>query len=139
MHSEKEIRTKLARKEYNKLIIDKVVMKCMEYGYVDDEAFARAFISGKRAFKNEGIQKLKQQLYNKGISSDMIESLLHEFVNDDDEYEKAKIAGIKKYKQLSNESKYKQKEKLFRHLVGKGFSFDTISKAIQDITEGGKS
>lgn len=132
MKSEKGIRDYLRGKGYPDECVDRAASKLKEYGYIDDSIFAENFI---RTYSNsKGRRKIKYDLLAKGIDGEIIEEKLESiFEREDEEMLCARLA--EKY--LKNkEIDQKTKEKLYRHLAGKGFSFDMISSVVRKVTNG---
>lgn len=136
LHSEKELRTKLFRRDFSEATINNTISKCKEFGYINDEHFARCFIQDSIAYKQHGIEKIIQKLYEKGIKKETIELLREELLNEKSEAEKALRIAEKKINTLKNQPYQKQKEKLYRHLISKGFSYDIVGDTVNTITGG---
>ena len=129
--SSKEIYTALKRKGYEDSYIE-VTIRYLELNkYIDDRAFAISFINDKRNLNKYGSNRIKYELYNKGISKEIIEETLD--VNTDDEYMIALEVANKKiatYKGQDNNSVY---NKLGGFLQRKGYSYDLVSKVLREI------
>ncbi len=74
-HSEKEIVQKLRRK-YSQNAAELAAKKAVELGLICDEAFAEMYASELLNRKKYGIQRVKNELRLKGISNDIIESVI---------------------------------------------------------------
>lgn len=129
MKSEKMVKTYLKEKGYPNSCINKAIEKLKEYGYVDDEAFAESFISTYSSAKSK--RKLKYDLMSKGIADYIIESKL-ESITDEDEREKC-LKYAEKYIK-NKEFDLKTKQKLYNHLAGKGYDYDEIAYAWQELS-----
>jgi regulatory protein len=128
MKSEKMLKDFLKEKGYPYLCITKACEKLKEYGYINDEVFCDNFIASYSGSKSK--KKLKYDLLAKGISSEIIESKLAE-ISDDDENEKC-LAFAEKFMK-NREIDQKTKQKLYNHLLGKGFEFSTISSVWEKV------
>jgi len=122
MKSEKMLKTYLKEKGYPISCINKAIEKLKEYGYIDDEAFAENFIASYSSSKSK--RKIKYDLMGKGINEEIIERKLS-CLDDEDEREKC-LKFASKFMR-NREYDLKNKQKLYNHLAGKGFSFDDIS------------
>lgn len=132
MKSEKGIRDYLLGKGYPDECIERAVQKLIEYGYIDDEVFAENFI--RTYSSSKGRKKIKYDLIAKGIDAEIIETKLEEIFEREDEEELC-VRLAEKY--LKNkEYDQKTKEKLYRHLASKGFSFDMISSVVRRVKNG---
>ena len=74
MKTEKDIRAYLRKKGYLEDISDYVVEKMRSYGYLDDAAYARAYI--EHAGKRKGSRLIAMELRQKGVSDEAIEEAL---------------------------------------------------------------
>lgn len=126
-YSEKELRTKFKEKEYTQVDSNKIIEYLKENKYQSDERFARAYINSK--ISKIGLSKLKSKLiYEKGVSSDIIDEVTSEMDFDETENILRIIKTKYKNKDLKDQ---KERSKAFRYLASKGFSFDDINKAIK--------
>ena len=76
-----------------------------------------------------GSKMISQKLYQKGVPRELIEIELAESLTEKDELEAAKTALRKKLPSLKREKDpKKRKEKFYRHMISKGFSFEIIQR-----------
>lgn len=136
--TEKQLRDKLKIGLYPSSIIDETISWLKGYRYIDDYRYARSYAEYRLEAK--GRRALEKELYEKGIHHDIIMDVLDElyFEENIDESELIRNIARKKLHLLSQDdlpSKLSEKErnKLYRHLISKGFSFDKINSAL-DIT-----
>ena len=124
--TEKEIIAKLKKRGYVSEIIDNVIFKLKDYGYVNDEEFAEKYINSYS--KNKGKRLLKSELKLKGVSDAIIEN---KFLSVENELETAiKIA--EKY--VKNKPvDIKTKQKCYKYLLSKGFSYDDSKTAVDKV------
>ena len=129
--SEKQIRQKLA-KDYEEDTIDRVIEFLQKYKFVDDEDLASRIVNTNVNLNKYGKNKIKQNLYNKGIDS---EDISHAISNIDSnvEFENAMYLAKKRYERIKNEDKRKIYQKLSQHLAYKGFGYDTIKSVLNKI------
>lgn len=128
--SEKTLRDKLA--DYDEDIIDEVIEYLKNSKYLDDKGFAERIAYSNSNVSRFGKNKIKQNLYKKGIDKNDIECALST-INDDTELENALYLAKKRYKIIKNEDKRKVYQKLMQHLTYKGFSYDITKKAISSV------
>ena len=129
-HSEQELRQKLSRKTDNQTWIDTVIDECYQYNYLNDQRFIESFIRISNN-KGYGINRIKRDLTQKGIATEMIQASLSE--NQYDYIESAVLLLDKKYKSRLSNQNIKQKAMVF--LQNKGHSFDDIFAAIDKHNE----
>ncbi len=122
--SVKKMRQKLYEKEYTKQVVDNTIQKLIEYKYLDDFAFAENLVARKSG--KLGKHRLKAELINKGIASDIIEQVL-ESLDKDDMFESAMAVANKWYRSHSLES-LEDNQKFLRFMAYRGFDYDLINR-----------
>lgn len=131
MKSKKMLKTYLKDKGYPAQCIEKAIEKLESYGYVDDEAFCENFIS---SYSSKSKRKLKYDLLSKGIKEQIIDEKLEKMINDEEEGEKC-LGFARKYMN-GKIFDIKTKQKFYNHLAGKGFSFEDIARAWEELENG---
>jgi Uncharacterized protein conserved in bacteria len=134
--TEQELRTKLSESGYPEEIIIRTISYVMEYGYLNDERFARAYIRARMHTKSK--QVIKNELYRKGISKEVADSILAEEYENTETVEDAELSAIRKAvaKKTKNPEALnpQEKQKLMASLYRKGFEISKIKKVILDIS-----
>ena len=126
-HGESELAKKLRAKRFNQSTVYRVLEECRRLELMDDVKFAEEYLRELRT-GGAGSALIKMKLRAKGLSQHLIDSTLDAESSPDAELESAKIALSKKEKTFARETDpYKRKEKTFRYLASKGFSYDIIS------------
>ena len=105
-----------------------VATRLKELKYLNDSEYAKAFVHDRIEFRPKGKFMLKRELKHKGIHPDLAEQTVEE--EDINEPEIALKVLTQRAKRLQNETPSKQREKLFRFLSSRGFSVDSIYKAM---------
>lgn len=123
-YSKYDLKNKMLRLQKDVEIVDKVLETLVEKGYLSDERKARNIIL--QYSNKEGISKTTNRLRQRGISNEVVERVKEEIDIKEDEFEIAYQIIYKKYK-LYNPDNY---QKMTRLLASKGFSFDSIRKAL---------
>jgi regulatory protein len=128
--SKRELAGKLKQKKISADIIEKIIALLEEQKYLNDNTFAKNYLDDKLNSKPIGKRLAILKLSEKGIDKEIIEGAVNESYADDKEAELAEKA-LKKYERIV---KYKdaadKKNKCFRHLISKGFDFDTVKKVM---------
>lgn len=131
-HSEKELKDKLLRKNRASYIVDDVIYKIKEQKYLDDQAFAVAYIKElfeqKKKSKNFILFKLKQ----KGISENVVHQILSEY--DVDEKDRIKKIIEEKYGKIQINDE-KNRRRIYNFLVRAGFDVGDILSALNEMGE----
>jgi regulatory protein len=108
---------------------EEVLNHLIERGIVDDLRYAQR-LTLSYSEKNIGPNKIKQKLYSKGFTSQIINECVESISNTEEDYlDKALKLKIKKFGEppIIDE---KLKQKALRHLIGQGFSYSVANKAI---------
>jgi regulatory protein len=101
----------------------------IERGMVDDLRYAKR-LTLSYSEKNIGPNKIKQKLYTKGFTSQIINECVESLDNTTEDYlDKALELKFKKFGEPPIEDE-KLKQKALRHLIGQGFSYSVAKKAI---------
>ena len=133
-HSEQELRCKLAAPVMSKNgpealdvtpeEVDNVVEWCIENRYLDDERFVRQFIAS-RSRKGYGPARVRQELKQKGISREAIESSMREC-----EIDWARLAKEQAQRKYGEPlpSVFAEKVKIQRFLLYRGYLMEDIQE-----------
>lgn len=128
MHTKKELSDKLLKKGFNKDVIKMAISKLEDYGYADDDAFAKQFVSLNSKYSKKMLEnKLKQ----KGVSNEIISKYLSSDSDDSERVLCEKQAN--KYLKGKNLALPETKQKLYASLARKGFEFDVICEVCKKI------
>jgi regulatory protein len=76
--SEAEVRRRLTTAGYRPELVDRAVIRLVELGYLDDEAFARAWVESRDRARPRGEIALRRELRLKGIAQGTIEAVLED-------------------------------------------------------------
>lgn len=124
--TESNLRNKLLEGGHIEACIEDAIQYCKDYGYVDDERYARNYIAFHQ--NNRSRQRLKQDLYGKGVPSSLIDICLDEYF-DADELGQIKELLRKRHYDAENAT-YEERSKQYRFLRGKGYSNDAVNRAL---------
>jgi regulatory protein len=97
--------------------------------FLDDARFAHAYAVGKLRIKNWGVNKIKQGLQLKRIPPDLIQAALHQMYDEENYFGVLQQIAERKWRELSKEKDpWTRKQKLYRFLASRGFSYDEFSE-----------
>lgn len=122
MKTERDVRDFLRRKGYLQDVCDYVVEKMKGYGYLDDEAYARAYAESMG--KRKGSRLIRMELKKKGVSDEALASLPKTDERD------AAEGVLRKYLR-GKEVDAATVRKAYSHLLSKGFDYDTARAALE--------
>lgn len=131
--SEFEIRKKMREKEFLPEEIDNTVKFLFDKKFLDDDRFTEIYVRSQRSIGRNGKVKIRMKLKNLGVADETINKYLSSDSENDDELENAQEVVKKWLRTKSNTPKEKIREKLFRHLAGRGFEYDVIMKVVNNI------
>lgn len=104
-------------------------------GYLDDEAFARFWVENRDTFKPRGPLALRQELRQKGVPDQIIDTVLETVDVEDAAYRAAQ----KKLSRYRGETLTDFKRKLGGFLGRRGFGFgvvnDVLTRLIAELAE----
>lgn len=125
--TENEIRTLLSSENFGEEIIDEVVDYLIEYGFVDDESYALLFCRDKRNINGYGPVKIAYILRQKGVDDATIAHSLEEYTA---EMEQGIIESIVEKKYLRDGILIKERNKIIRFLLSRGFHYSEIKEVL---------
>ena len=123
--TEKGYRDKLYEKKFSYSAIKKSIDYALDKGYINDRRFAERYYERFKAKKGKNL--IISELKNKGVSAENLTFLSDVTANDDIATNLARKYMKNKEKNLEN------KNKLIRSLASKGFGFEEIYRAVNEI------
>jgi regulatory protein len=142
IRSEKEIREYLLGKNKPQKknfeppspeIIDAVIVRLKEMKFLNDLEFAKSWVRSRTEYKPKALNIIKLELKQKGISAELIEQALGESRVEKDDKTLARELLEKKKKKYEHMEKNERYRKAGGFLARKGFSFEAIKAAIDEI------
>ena len=134
-----ELRERLLEKEWtNEEIVEAVLAKLGEYGYLNDERFAFGYASYKVRQKPVGRQRLQRDLQLKKVDRETADEALRLVFEETPEEELIDRAIAKRTRLRGRPQTRAEVKSLFDHLLRQGFSYDLVSQKIRaasDATE----
>ena len=101
-------------------MIERVLARLDEKGYINDESFAKAWINSRQLHKKSSKRKLEQELRAKGIDSEIIAT----------ELQKGSVTEIENLREIIAKkrrlTKYQDDTKITQYLLRQGFNYDDI-------------
>ncbi|MFN3336409.1 MAG: regulatory protein RecX [Thermomicrobium sp.] len=135
--SEAELQQRLRQKRFSEAVIQEVLARLRLLGYVDDRAFAEAWVAQRQATNPRGAAALRQELRSKGVSPELIK----EVVLEDPESELAAARElVRKHKQrLQRVDAKTARRRLTGLLQRRGFSWSVIHAVLREHGMDGES
>ena len=128
MRTEKEVRNKLIEEGYSDEITERVIASMLKYKYIDYLSYAIMYAKDCRKLKKWGPERIKAELYKKGVKPEYIENALSESDTEDTE----EIIDALLEKRIKNTPiDLKEKQKHINFLLRRGFKYDDIKSVIE--------
>lgn len=127
--SEWEVRQYLKRKDYDQEVIEEILARLQAKGYIDDLAFAAAWVESRRLLKATSKRRLQQELRAKRVGDDVVRQALAQ--DETDEQEVLRELVTKKRQQ----TRYQDDLKLMQYLSRQGYNYDDIKEAMHTDSE----
>lgn len=132
--SQQEVIKKLKSFKLNEDELNYVLLQLIQGDFLNEERFARAYVSGKIRMKKWGRRKIKHHLKTKGLTDNCIALGMQE-IEDDEYYETLQHLLSYKWRMVKETNHYKKKQKVISYLYGKGFESDLIREAMEEMTD----
>jgi regulatory protein len=121
----------LRRKGTSESVVETVISRLQEYGYLDDERFAFSYASFKVKQRPLGRRRLARDLKFKKIASEVANEAL-EMVYAETPEEQLIDRAVEKRLRLRGRPKNRVEAKsLFDHLLRQGFAFELVSDKVR--------
>lgn len=122
--SEYEIRTKLRVKKLDPEEIEGLISRLTLDGYLNDQKFAKWWVNSRKNTRSISSLKLKSELAQKGIKSDIVNEVIENNFDKEDELKALRDLVEKK------RGKYETDQKLMTYLASKGFNYSQIKEVL---------
>lgn len=132
-YTEQQLRTKLREGHYPQEVTDQAIAYVKEYGYVNDERYAKRFFEcyGQR----KSLFEMKQKLMEKGISKELVSQVANQWMEECGGQEEDKMVRsiLEKRKFGQSEDMQKEWQKHTAYLCKKGYSMDVIHRVMKEM------
>ncbi len=124
--SERELRHYMRRRDVSEAAQEGILDRLRQAGLADDQAFARAWVENRMAFRPRGAAALRAELRSKGIPGQAIENALSELDEDEAAF-RAALKAARRYRSLDWELFHKR---MRGYLARRGFHTHQIRTVI---------
>ncbi|GGF32247.1 regulatory protein RecX [Echinicola rosea] len=130
--SQQEVRDKLYSYGLYQDEVEELISVMITENFLNEERFAEAYVRGKFHLKKWGRLKIEQGLKQHRLSANCMRLGMKEI--DPDEYWK-ELLGLaeKKWATTQENDLFKKKAKIHRFLISRGFEYDLVSNALQEV------
>lgn len=129
--AEKKIREKLST-DFEEDTINRVIEFLKKNNFINDNLLAQKIVNTNLNLNKCGKNRIKQNLYNKGLDASAINEAMSD-IDSDAEFDNAMYLAKKRYERVKNEDKRKIYQKLSQHLAYKGFNYDIIKRVLNKL------
>lgn len=130
-HSSNELRQKLLKKKFPEDIINQVINELNDLNYIDDKKFADQFYN-ELIGKFFGPLKIKNEMVKRRIDKKIVDEILHNYFNDVNFQKEIILQYLKKNKFPVSIKSKNELQKIYNHLIGRGFSSESILKSLKE-------
>lgn len=124
-----QVKKQMVDKEKVSILIQRVIDRLNEKGYINDAVFAKAWVNSRQLNKQSSLRRLRQELMQKGISENIIATVLQNAKVDEMQILRELI------KKKRNLPRYQDDKKLIPLLLRQGFNYDNIKEVMGAIDE----
>jgi|RhiMetdeSRZDD1v2_1073273.scaffolds.fasta_scaffold22799_11 regulatory protein len=135
MRTRKQLAQLLSRKRVEPEIAESVLDRLQEVGLINDEAYARAFVTSRQRTRPRGTRALSSELWAKGIPAEVVDRVLAESAEAEDPKDAARRAVGPKLRQLAGKPPDEVRHKLEQFLLRRGFSYETARDVLRDVSD----
>ena len=130
----KEVKQKLRDMRMIPEAIDRIMIYLLEHNFLNEERFAKTYVSGKFRIKKWGKHRLTLELKKKDVSKFNIKLAINEI--DDDEYiEVFNALAEKKAHSILETNKLKRKKKLTDYLLYRGWESHLVYNKVNALID----
>ena len=129
--SEKQVRQRLARKEYEQDEIDEAVTRLREERAIDDQRVAEAIARTETGIRKRGKVRVRMQLERAGIAKDTARAAIDSVFDAIDDAALLESSLRKRLRGRETIADEREFARLFRYLIGQGFESDRVMKALK--------
>lgn len=131
-----ELRERLLEKQWtNEEIVDGVLAKLREYGYLNDESYAFGYASSKVRQKPVGRQRLQRALALKKVDKETADEALKLVFEETPEEVLIERAIEKRVRLRGRPATRAETKSLFDHLLRQGFSYELVIRKVRAVSE----
>ena len=133
LRSRREMEDRLRRKGYSADVVATVISQLEGEGFLDDMRFSQAWVTGRLAVRPSGTVRLRRELQQKGVPSDIIEQVLRTGLSESDERAQAVALAQARARRYRSEPRDVAVRRLAGVLQRRGFSAGAIAAALREV------
>jgi regulatory protein len=133
-HSVSEMKKALIRRTADADLIQKVLSRLKQHGYIDDARYAKQFARQRTEGRKQGKFRVARDLRARGVPDRHIEAALEEAAQNTDEAAVVRQRIERKLRSFRGEIDERKFASLYRSLLRSGFSSDVIRRELKSLT-----
>ncbi|HXH10509.1 MAG TPA: regulatory protein RecX [Alphaproteobacteria bacterium] len=126
----RELRDRLQQRGFEPSVVDEVVQRLEDDGYLNDRRLAEDWARYRLQTKPMGRRRLAVELQRRGLERTLIEEVLRAVYAESDEASLAEQAAKKRLRRLSGPPSPREYQRLVRYLEGQGFDTSVIKSVV---------
>jgi regulatory protein len=126
-----ELRERLSERCPSPGVVETVIARLREYGYLDDERYALGYASAKVRQQPIGRRRLQQSLRMKQVERAVADEVLDQVFSETSEAELLDQAIAKRIRLRGRPETRAEAKSLFDHLLRQGFPFELVSEKVR--------
>jgi regulatory protein len=130
-----ELRERLAERCSSKPVIETVIARLREYGYLDDERYALGYASSKVRQQPIGRRRLELSLAKRKVDRAVADEALDQVFAETPEEDLLDRALQKRIRLRGRPKTREEAKKLFDHLLRQGFPFELVSEKVRAVSK----
>lgn len=132
-HSQREMRKKLSAK-FDENSVNEAVEKLVDLGLINDRRYAENLTRELFERKKYGKNRVKNELFRRGIDSEIINDVIENYENENDTDNVKTIVDIIRKKYYNKLVDEKSRQRVVAALVRLGYSFSDIRQAMSEFS-----
>lgn len=130
-HSCRELKVKLIKKGFNKVLIATLIEELKKKKYLDDQEYTRLFIQDEIKLKKSGPLIIKHKLLSKGIDHATINEFIQDIYSEELQFQNCDYLAQKKNTTLHHTPKDKKRHSLATYLRRKGYTWGIVKEVVR--------
>ena len=134
-YTEEQLKRKLRDGQYPEYAISEAISYVKNYDYINDDRYCESYINCYAGSRS--VQRITTDLLKKGVDKSVIKKAFDELIDRGDivDEEELLLKCIKKKNYDVNEKDMKKRQKMYSHLIYKGFSSSMIARVLGNLQD----
>ncbi len=134
-----EVRRRLRRDRYSSPHTERVLRRCSELGYLNDQTFAEAWIRDRIRLKPCGTVRLRSELMRRGVRTDDIDAAIAAVFEEEQVSDATLLQEVaeRRWVRLQSSNTAKAPVRLFTYLTRRGFTAAAAREAVRRLSVAG--